>query len=164
VRKELEKELAICSKLQLGLAHRTVRWCIGQCPVRQAGPRELAALGNKRRRTAIIHRIVWWCTGLSGEPTVASANGRPRNPGATRGSSNGRQGAPDCPVCTGQCPVRQRARSCNGRLCPIWKAIAHRTDYSSCPVAHRTVRCATRQKARMAFQVCLQRRLAALGL
>jgi hypothetical protein len=39
VRKELEKELAMCSKLQLGLAHRTVR-----CPVRQAGPCELAAL------------------------------------------------------------------------------------------------------------------------
>jgi hypothetical protein len=36
--------------------------------------------------------------------------------------------------------------------------------YSSCPVAHRTVRCATRQKARMVFQVCLQRLLAALGL
>jgi hypothetical protein len=63
-----------------------------------------------------------------------------------------------------QCPVRQRARSCNGRLCPIWKEITHQTCYSSCPVAHRPVRCATRQKARMAFQVCLQRLLAALGL
>jgi hypothetical protein len=26
--------------------HRTVRWCTGQCPVRQAGSSELAALGN----------------------------------------------------------------------------------------------------------------------
>jgi hypothetical protein len=26
--------------------HRTVRWCIGQCPVRQAGSSELATLGN----------------------------------------------------------------------------------------------------------------------
>jgi hypothetical protein len=34
---------------------------------------ELAALGIRRRRTAIIHRTVQWCTGLSGEPTVASA-------------------------------------------------------------------------------------------
>jgi hypothetical protein len=40
----------------------------------------------------------------------------------------------------------------------------HRTIYSDCPVAHRTVRCATRQKARMAFLVGLQRLLAALGL
>jgi hypothetical protein len=47
------------------------------------------------------------------------------------GSSNGRQRAPDC-------PVRQWARSCNGRLCPIWKAITHRTGYSSCPVRHST--------------------------
>jgi hypothetical protein len=40
----------------------------------------------------------------------------------------------------------------------------HRTAYSGCPVAHRTVRCATRQKARLAFQDCLQRLLASLGL
>jgi hypothetical protein len=92
VRKELEKELAMSSKLQLGLAHRTVRWWTGQCPVRQAGPRELAALGNQRRRTAIIHRTVRWCTRLSREPMVASANGRPRNLRAMHGSSNGRWG------------------------------------------------------------------------
>jgi hypothetical protein len=128
------------------------------CPVHQVGPRELAALGIRRRRTAKNHRTVRWCTRLSGEPTVASANGRPRNLRATRGSSNGRQGA------TGQCPVRQRARSCNSRLCPIWKEIAHRTGYCSCPVVHRTVRCTTRQKARLAFQVGLQRLIAALGL
>jgi hypothetical protein len=60
-------------------------WHTGQCPVRQAGPRELAALGIRQRRTAIIHQTVRWCTGLSGEPTIASANGRPRNLRATRG-------------------------------------------------------------------------------
>jgi hypothetical protein len=102
-----------------------------ECPVRQAGPREKAALGTRRRRTAIIHRTIrWctglsgessaansspsrkakgdvaiihrtvrWCTGLSGEQTVASANGRPRNLHATRGSSNGRWGAPDSVRC-----------------------------------------------------------------
>jgi hypothetical protein len=32
--------------------------------------------GEVRRRTAIIHRTVRWCTGLSGEPTVGWANGR----------------------------------------------------------------------------------------
>jgi hypothetical protein len=112
---------------------------------------------NGKGDVAIIHRTVRWCTGLSGEPTVASANGQPCNPWATRGSSNGRKGALDC-------PVRQRAQSCNGHLCPVWKAIVHRIGYSSCPMAHRTVWCATRQKARTAFQVCLQRLLAALGL
>jgi hypothetical protein len=99
---------------------------------------ESAALGNRRRRTAKNHQTIRWCTELSGEPTVASANSRPRNLRATRGRANGRQGAPDCPVCTEQCPVRQRARSCNGRLCPIWKEIEHRTGYSSCPVCHST--------------------------
>jgi hypothetical protein len=64
--------------------------------------------GLRRRCTAIIHRTVPWCTGLSGEPTVGRANGRPRNPRATRGRANGQKGAPDCPVCTEQCPVRQR--------------------------------------------------------
>jgi hypothetical protein len=137
------------------IIHRTVRWSTGL----SGGSSEANSLlsGMKKGDMVKIHRTVRWCTGLSGEPTVASANGRPRNQRATRGSSNGQRGAPDC-------PVRQRARSCNGRLCPIWKEIAHRTGYSSCSVAPPTVRSATRQKARMAFQVCLQRLLATLWL
>jgi hypothetical protein len=150
---------------------------------------ESAALGNRRRRTTIIHRTVRWCTGLSGESSPANSS--------LSGNGKRRHGynSPDYPVsqrapaptvgraifarrvatptvggghqtvrCAPDCPVRQRARSCNGRLCPIWKEITHRTGYSSCPVAHRTVRCTTRQKARMTFQVCLQRLLADLGL
>ena len=164
----MQKTWMCAAKFQFGLAHRTVWWCTRQCPVHQAGSRELVALGIRRRRTAKnhwtvrwcsglsdessatnlslsgmkkgdvakIHRTVRWCTGLSGEPTVAIANGRLRNLWSTCGNSNGRWGAPDCPVCTGQCLVRQRARSCNGRLCPIWKEITHRTGYSGCPVAH----------------------------
>jgi hypothetical protein len=34
---------------------------------------EQATLAKNQRRTTIIHRTVRWCTGLSGEPTVASA-------------------------------------------------------------------------------------------
>jgi hypothetical protein len=173
----------MCSKLQLGLAHWTVRWCTGQCPVRQAGPRELAALGTRRRRTdknhrtvrwctglsgepsaansspsgkangrcgynspdcPVVHRTVRWCTGLSGEPTVACANGRPRNLRTTCGLLQRSADAPDCPVCTGQCPVRQSMQRSNGRICQIWKEIVHRTVYWTYPVVHRTVRCATR--------------------
>jgi hypothetical protein len=99
------------------VVHRTVSSVPGWFPVNRPLSR------NVWRRTAIIHRTVWWCTGLSGEPTVVCANGRPRNPRATRGSSNGRQRAPDCPVCIGQCPVRQLAHSCNGRLCQKRKEI-----------------------------------------
>jgi hypothetical protein len=51
--------------------------------------------GLRRRCTAINHRTVRWSTGLSGEPTVGRANGRPHNPRATRGRANGQKG------CTG---------------------------------------------------------------
>jgi hypothetical protein len=116
--------------------------------------------GIERRRTAINHRTVWWCTGLSGEPTVGRANGRPRNPRVTHGRANGLMGAPDCPVCTGQCPVRQRLQIFNGRLRQNRKEICT----GQCPVVHRTVRCTSRQKARFAFLDRSQRLLAALGL
>jgi hypothetical protein len=72
--------------------------------------------GKVWRRMAIIHRTVWWCTGLSGEPTVASATVGRAIRGRRVARANGRQGAPDCLVCTGQCPVRQLPQSCNGRL------------------------------------------------
>jgi hypothetical protein len=116
--------------------------------------------GLRRRRTTKIHRTVRWCTGLSSEPTAGRANGRPQNPRATCGKCQRSEGAPDCPVCTGQCLVRQRLQDCNGRLRHIRKEI--RTG--QCPVVHRTVRCARRQKARIAFLKCSQRLLAALGL
>jgi hypothetical protein len=121
---------------------------------------ELSALGSRRRRTAINHRTVRWCTGLSGEPTVGRANGRPRNPRVTHGQANGQKGAPDYPVCTRQCPVRQRLQIVNGRLRQNRKEICT----GQCPVVHRTVRCTSRQKARIAFLDCSQRLLTALGL
>jgi hypothetical protein len=134
--------------------HRTIRWCTGQCPVRQAGSCELAALGISSAAYGYNSPDCLVCTGLSGEPTVGRANGRLRDLRETRGRANGREGAPDCPVCTGQCPVRQRLPGANGRLRQRRKEI--RTG--QCLVVHRTVRCARRQKARIAFL------LAALGL
>ena len=96
--------------------HRTVQWCTRQCPVRQAGLSELAALGNPPATYGYNSPDCPVCTGLSGEPTVGRANGRLRDLRETRGQANGREGAPDCPVCTGQCPVRQRLPGANGRL------------------------------------------------
>jgi hypothetical protein len=90
--------------------------------------------GLRQWRTAINHQTVRWCTGLSGEPTVGRANGRPRNPRATRGKCQRLDGAPDCSVCTGQCPVRQRLQDCNSRLRQIRKEI--RTG--QCPVRQAT--------------------------
>ena len=86
--------------------------------------------GIRRRRTAKIHRTVRWCTGLSGEPTV--------------GRANGLNGAPDCPVCTRQCPVRQRLQIFNGRLHKLEKQSAPDTEQClsggtpDCPVRHPT--------------------------
>jgi hypothetical protein len=142
-KREEEKDLAGVAKTQLGLAHRTVR-----CARLDSG--EQATLGNIWRRTVIIHRTVRWCTGLSGEPTAASATVGRAIRGRRVARANGRQRAPDC-------LVRHRARSSNGRLRLIWKEIC--TGHATV-----TVRCTTQQKARIAFLDCLQRLLAALGL
>jgi hypothetical protein len=102
-------------------------------PRRTRRPRE-----KQKGDVAIIHRTVRWCTRLSGEPTIACANGRPRNLCATRGLLQRSAGAPDCPVCIGQCPMRQSAQRSNGRMRLIWKEIAHWTVYRTCPVRHST--------------------------
>jgi hypothetical protein len=109
----------------MAIIHRTVLWCTGLSGESPATNSPLS--GNGKGDAAIIHRTVRWCTGLSGEPTVASANGGPRNLRATRGLLQRSAGAPDCPMCTGQCPVRQRAWRSNGRMRLIWKEIVHRT-------------------------------------
>jgi hypothetical protein len=159
-RKWIGEELAVYSKLLLGLgAPDSVR-----CARPASG--EQATLGTRRWCTTIIHRTVRWCTGLSGEssaaksslsgkvhgvrikftrlsdePTVDCANGRPRNLRVTHGRANYRESA------TVGCARKGE--------------IAHRTATGT---VHRTFRCATRQKARLAFQECLQWLLAALGL
>jgi hypothetical protein len=96
-----EKDLAGAAKTLRSLgALDSVRWCTEQCPVRKAG------VWSTGRSQEFVGGVRLKFTGLSGEPTVGRANGRPRNPRMTRGRANGLMGAPDCPVCTGQCPVR----------------------------------------------------------
>jgi hypothetical protein len=128
---ELEMRWLCSAKVSSVWVHRTVRWCTGQCPVRQAGSCELAALEISSAAYGYNSPDCPVCTGLSGEPTVGRPNGRPRDPRETRGRANGREGAPDCPVCTGQCPVRQRLPGANGRLRQIRKEI--RTGLSGAP-------------------------------
>jgi hypothetical protein len=96
------------------VVHRTVSGAPGWSPVKRSLPRK------DQRRTAIIHRTVRWYTGMSGESTVASATVGRAIRGRRVARTNGRQGAPNC-------PVRHRARSCNDRLHLIWKAITHWT-------------------------------------
>jgi hypothetical protein len=131
--------------------------CTGHCPVRQASSGELATLGNSSAAYGynspdcpVVHRTIWRANGRQ-------RNGRPCNPRGTRGPSQrsaGGTGLSGVPTAT----VLQRSAVSFSEGDP------HRTINSGCPVVHRTVRCATRQKARIAFQECLQRLLAALGL
>jgi hypothetical protein len=79
--------------------------------------------GIRRRRTTIIHQTVRWCTGLSGDPTAASATVGRGIRARHVALANGRLGALDCSMCTGQSPVRQRLQLCNGWLCYFRKEI-----------------------------------------
>jgi hypothetical protein len=75
------------------VVHRTVSDALGWSPVK----RPLS--GKDQRRTTIIHRTVRWCTGLSSEPTVASATVGRAIRGRRVARTNGRQGAPDSVWC-----------------------------------------------------------------
>jgi hypothetical protein len=141
-----------------GLAHRTVRWCTGPCPVPQAGSASTRRSREKRKATWLKF------TGLSGgAPDCPVSQRRPRQWSAAQ-SAGDAWPEPTVSWRTGQCPVSQEDRCSNGLLSPIWKEIAHRTSYRSCPVVHWTVRCTTRQKARIAFQKEFQRLLGPLGV
>jgi hypothetical protein len=150
---------------------------------------EEAALGSWRSCTTIIHWTVLWCTGLSGESSAAnssfsgkdqsdvaiihrtvrwancaSANGRLHDQRATRGLLQRSAG------CTGLSGVHRTVSSVptspeeQRSDAPDLEGDRAPYSYSDYPVVHRTVRCTTRQKAGIAFQVGLQRLLAALGL
>jgi hypothetical protein len=133
------------------------------CPVSHQRPGsvlgdELVVLGN----SPMAPRLKF--TGLSGEPTASAANGRQRDQRATRGPSQrslGRTGLSDVHWTVSGVPRGPRAQ----RSASPEKEGDRAPDRDcSCPMVHRTVRCATRQKARIAFQMDLQRLLAVLGL
>jgi hypothetical protein len=113
---------------------------------------QLATLGKTRARSAIIHRTVRCATGLSGEP---ASNGYLRatvNCNRTwhvnsqscevRGHRTVRCGTELSGAARGQSPQR----STGLQTLTVGDVAAHRTTYSACPVAHRTVRCAHRQQ------------------
>jgi hypothetical protein len=100
------------------------------CPVSgaQASPAANWPLSGKEK--ALWLKI----TGLSGgalDCPVSQRHSRPMVGCAISGRrvahANGRLGTPDCPVCTGLCPVHQLDPRLNGRLRPIRKEIEHRT-------------------------------------
>jgi hypothetical protein len=118
--------LAVYSQLLLGLGapdcpvvHQTVSgvpdWLPANWPLS----------GKLRRRMAIIHWTVRWCTGLSGEPMAASATVGRQIRGRRVACSNGRKGHQ-----TVRCA--NRLQSCNGRLRQIRKEI--HTGHATVPV------------------------------
>jgi hypothetical protein len=134
--------------------HRTVRCAPNSVRCLGWPGDELVALEKKLR--ALWLKI----TGLSGEPSAPAPTVGSAISGRHMGRANGHQAAPDYPVCTGQCPLRQGGQRLNGRLCQKRKEIKH----CLCPVVHRTVWCANRQKARISYQTEIRRLLTSLGL
>jgi hypothetical protein len=128
--------------------------------------------GSDQRRTAINHRTVWWCTILSGEPFTGEvvAIGK-------RLTAYGYK-SPDCPVSqrsagptvgrvirarrVAEPTVRRGHRTVSGA--PTTLNLQRSASPNKERDPHRTVRCARRQKARIAFLECSQRLLATLGL
>jgi hypothetical protein len=95
---------------------------------------------------------------------VPAANGRPRDQRATRrplqrsGVGTGLSGVHRKVFSAPTGPEEQQSAA------PDMEGDRAPDMNSGCPVVQWTVRCTTRQKARMAFQIDLQRLLAALGL
>jgi hypothetical protein len=144
---ELEMWWLCSAKVCSVWEHRTVRRCTGQCPVRQAGSSELAALRNLPA-TYSYNSPDCPVSQRSAGPTV----GRAICSGHVAGSTARRRHR------TVRCA--NGSLDANGRLRHLRKEIEHRTVSG----VHRTVRWATRQKARIAFPDCSQRLLATLGL
>jgi hypothetical protein len=95
----------------------------------QAGPAANSSLSGKSKgAVAKIH----WTVRCAPDYPVSQWRSWPTVGCAISGRrvarANGRLGTPDCPVCIGQCPVRQRDPRSNGRLRPIRKEIGHQTS------------------------------------
>jgi hypothetical protein len=119
---------------------------------------KLFTFGFLESRSAIIHRIVRWVTGLYGviaEQRLSSAtvnsNGRLQKVNSSRRVRAAPKGAPDSEQClsgaTPDCSVPQDVRA------PTVKTVRNLTvgrcgwHTGQCSVAYRTVRCAHRQTA-----------------
>jgi hypothetical protein len=121
-RNHFGKELAVYSQLLLGLgAPDSVRWCTGQCPVRQDQSRwtvrsrdPTAVYGYKSLDCLVVHRTVRWANGRLRQRSAAQSA---RDVWTRQRSVEG----------TGQCPVRQLPQNCNGRMRQKRNEIAHRT-------------------------------------
>jgi hypothetical protein len=112
------------------VVHRTVSGAPGWSPA------NWPLSGKLQRCTTIIHWTVWWCTGLSGEPTAASATVGRQIRGRRVARFNGQLRAPDSVRCTNQPEVATVGYARNGR-----KSRTRHEQWLSgpdCPVRHPT--------------------------
>jgi hypothetical protein len=99
----------------------TSLWCTEQCPVPRLAQRQTRR-SREKAKAPLLKSSDCPVSQRRPRPTVGSAIS-----GRRVSRANGRLVTPDCPVCTGQCPVRQRDQRSNGRLHLIRKEIRHRT-------------------------------------
>jgi hypothetical protein len=154
----MEKSWKSSANTSSGLVHRTVSGAPGWLGVNRA------LSGKEKGDVAINHRTVWWYTGLSGESTAPATNGRSRDQRATRGArqrSVGHTGLSGVHRTVSGAPTSPEAQR---SAAPDMEGDRAPDCYSVCSMVHRTVRCTTRRKARIAYQIDVQRFLAALGL
>jgi hypothetical protein len=130
--------LAGAAKTLRSLAHRTV-----QCARLASG--ELATLGNSSAAYGynspdcpVVHRTVRWCTGLSGEPTAASATVGRAIRARRVAHANGRLGAPDSVRCANQPEDPTVGCDRNGRRSAPDMLQWLSGGASDCPVRHPT--------------------------
>jgi hypothetical protein len=116
-----------------------------------------AVYGYNSPGCPVVNWTVRWANGRQ-------RNGRSRKPRATRGPHQRSVGG------TGLCGVHRTVSGAPSGPKPQRSTVPYLEgnrapdSYSDCPVVHQTVQCTTRQKARLAFQDCLQWLLATLGL
>jgi hypothetical protein len=145
--------------------HRTVWWCTGQCPVPRLARRRSRRSQEKAKEPRLkiiglsgMHWTVWCANGARGQRSAAQSAGDAW-PAPTVGWSHRTVSGLHRIVSSAQTgPKVQRSAA------PDKEGDRAPDNYCSCSVVHRTVRCATRQKARIVFQLDLQRLLAVLGL
>jgi hypothetical protein len=112
--------------------HRTVSGAPGWSPA------NWPLSGKLRRCTAIIHRTVGWCTGLSGEPTAASATVGRQIRERRVARSNGRQGAPDSVRCANCHKLAMVGYARKGRRSRTGQLQGLSGGAPDCPVGHPT--------------------------
>jgi hypothetical protein len=142
--------------VDVAINHGTVRWCTGlsgesSAPAPKSSATNSLLSGKEKGNVAKNHRTVRWAKGARGQWSSPRSTGDTW-PSQRSDSRTGLSGAPTGPKAQWSAAPDMEGNRAPDMYCRL----------CSCSVVHRTVWCTTRQKARFAFKVDLQRLLAAL--